>query len=226
MERLDAIGDAELRDALLFARSSARPVTADELAERQAVHRNVARGRLERLVQAGLLVPSFERRSGRSGPGAGRPAKTYAVGPELSALEFPSRPYASLLRLLLDGVPAGRLRALGEEFGRGLARDAELEPADDLPTALERVCAAMRSLGFQASVSADGAAIETPTCPLRPLVVELPDAAELDRGMWAGLVESALPGASVRCETRDCLDDHSSCRVRLELRRLTDAGGD
>src|SRR5436305_1750322 len=117
MERLDAIGDPELRDTLLFARSQARPVTADELAERQAVHRNVARGRLERLVQAGLLVPSFERRTGRSGPGAGRPAKTYAVSPEVAALEFPQRRYESLLRLLVEALPAERLRGLGEEFG-------------------------------------------------------------------------------------------------------------
>ena len=63
--------------------------------------------------------------------------------------------------------------------------------------------------------------IATPTCPLRPLVRELPEAAEIDRGMWAGLVESALLGADaadVQCETRDCLDDHASCRVLLRLR--------
>ena len=64
----------------------------------------------------------------------------------------------------------------------------------------------------------DSAVITTPTCPLRPLVRELPEAAEIDRGMWAGLVAVALrdaDAADVECETRDCLDDHASCRVLL-----------
>src|SRR5437588_11765190 len=105
MDRLEAIGDPELRGALLFARSQARPVTADELAESQAVHRSVARGRLERLVEAGLLETSFERRTGRSGPGAGRPAKVYGVPPETTALEFPHRHYEPLLGHMVEALP-------------------------------------------------------------------------------------------------------------------------
>jgi predicted ArsR family transcriptional regulator len=72
MHRLDAIGDRELRETLLFTRAQALPVTADEVAAAQGIHRNVARGRLERLAEAGLLIASFERRTGRTGPGAGR----------------------------------------------------------------------------------------------------------------------------------------------------------
>lgn len=227
MDRLDAIGDPELRAALLFARSRPRPVTADELAESKGVHRNVARGRLERLVEAGLLVPSFERRTGRTGPGAGRPAKTYAVCPELSPIEFPERRYETLLELLVEALPARgrerRLREIGEQFGRALAGAAGIRPVADVPRALERVCEAVRRLGYQAlveEVADGGAVVATPTCPLRPLVRTLPEAAEIDRGMWAGLVESALRGthaAEVQCETRDCLDDHASCRVLLRL---------
>src|SRR6476660_4706560 len=40
MDHLAAVGDPDLRDALLFARSHARPVTADELAEAKGLHRN------------------------------------------------------------------------------------------------------------------------------------------------------------------------------------------
>ena len=91
----------------------------------QGVHRNVARSRLERLVAAGLLASTFERRSGRNGPGAGRPAKTYAVRPGLEAIEFPSRRYETLLGLLLDALPAAarteRLRGVGAAFGDELA---------------------------------------------------------------------------------------------------------
>ena len=92
-----------------------------------------------------------------------------------------------------------------------------------LETGFERVCAAVRSLGYQATLeSADdsGAVISTPTCPLRPLVRAHPEAVEVDRGMWEGLAAAALEGVQVervRCETRDCFDDHASCKVVLEL---------
>ena len=227
MDALDAIGDPELRGALTFARSQARPVSADELGAAQGVHRNVARARLERLVGAGLLHADYERRTGRTGPGAGRPAKVYAVLPELAALEFPARRYETLLGLLVDALPAGRrperLREIGVAFGDELARDAGLQPIRSVRAGFERMCAAVRGLGYQASVaevSERGAVIATPTCPLRPLVRARPDAAEIDRGMWQGLAAHALEGVTVnrvQCETRDCLLDHASCHVLLSL---------
>jgi predicted ArsR family transcriptional regulator len=227
MDALDAIGDPELREALAFARSQAKAVTADELAGAQEVHRNVARSRLERLVAAGLLNTGYERRTGRTGPGAGRPAKVYAVLPELTPLEFPARRYEALLGLLVDALPAprraARLREVGVAFGEELARTAGLRPTRSVGTGFERICEAVRSLGYQASVDEireDGAVIATPTCPLRPLVRARPDAAEIDRGMWQGLAAHALEGVTVdrvQCETRDCLLDHVSCRVLLSL---------
>lgn len=224
MDELSAVGDPELREALLFARGRARPVTADELAAAQGIHRNVARSRLERLVEAGLLEPGFERRTGRSGPGAGRPAKTYAVAPQLEPIEFPARNYESLVGLLLEELPPERLRAVGVAFGDQLARLAKLRASSRPQRAFEEVCRAVRSLGYQASLEqADehGAVIATPTCPLRPLVRANHEAAEVDRGMWAGLAARALGGAPVahvECETRDCLADHASCRVLISLK--------
>jgi predicted ArsR family transcriptional regulator len=227
MDGLDAIGDPELRQALAFARSQARSVSADELAAEQGVHRNVARSRLERLVAAGLLAPGYERRTGRSGPGAGRPAKVYAVLPELTALEFPARRYEALLGLLVDALPASkrpaRLREIGVAFGEELGRSAGLRPTRAVRAGFEQMCEAVRRLGYQVSVeeaSDRGAVLATPTCPLRPLVRARPDAAEIDRGMWQGLAAQALDGMTVdrvRCETRDCLLDHASCRVVLTL---------
>lgn len=227
MDELGAVGDADLRSALLFARSRERAVTADELADAQGVHRNVARSRLERLAEAGLLEPGYERRTGRAGPGAGRPAKTYAVAPSLESIEFPHRRYEALLGLMIDALPARgraqRLHEIGVAFGEEIASAGRLRPAKSRAAAFEAVCAAVGTLGYQASVeelSDDGAVLATPTCPLRPLVRSQPEAVELDRGMWAGLVARALGGdvALVECETRDCLLDHASCRVRIRLR--------
>jgi len=229
MDHLAAVGDPELREALLFARSHARPVTADELAHEKGLHRNVARSRLERLVEAGLLAVGYERRTGRSGPGAGRPAKTYSVVPQLESIEFPLGRGESLAGLLVAALVARGgekpLRDVGIEFGRDLARSAKLRPARSLETGFERVCAAVRRLGYQASleqIGVKGAVIATPTCPLRPLVRARPEAVEIDRGMWACLASCALDGVEVgrvRCETRDCFDDHASCKVVFELRK-------
>ena len=223
-DRLEAVGDPGLRAALLFARAEERPVTADELAEHDRIHRTVARSRLERLQAAGLVEAAFERRSGRTGPGAGRPAKTYRVAPELSGIEFPPRHYEELVGLLAERVPARGLRDVGVAFGHALARSAGVRPVRSRRRALERVCDAVRSLGYQASLETiDGrrAVLATPTCPLRPLVVARPEAAAIDAGMWVGLTEAALAGVTaeaITCQTHGCLHSHASCRVQLELR--------
>lgn len=224
-ERLDAVADPGLRAALQFARSSRRAVTADELASAAHVHRNVARSRLARLARAGLLEVGFERRSGREGPGGGRPAKTYSVAPELAAIEFPEHHYEDLLGLLADGRSDGTLRRVGVEFGRRLAALANLRGVRRTSAGMENLCEAMRSLGYHATVveaAGDSAVVATATCPLRPLVVQSPAGAVIDAGMWCGLAEAALTGVSadaVTCETHGCLGEHEYCQVRFLLRR-------
>jgi predicted ArsR family transcriptional regulator len=214
-------------------RGSHAAVTADDAAAVLGIHRTVARRRLERLAGAGLLETRFERRSGRRGPGAGRPAKLYSAAPEAEALEFPPRRLPTLVGRLLDELPqAGRseaLRRVGKAFGRDLAHASDLRPSEPLAAGLERMCAAVRSLGFQASlerVDDDTAVIATPTCPLRPLVLERLEAAEIDRGMWAALVENGVEGVragDVTCETHACLTRGEACSVVLTLRRAADA---
>lgn len=229
MDRLDLLASPGLREMLLHVRGSARPVSVDDAAGALGVHRTAARARLERLRQAGLLECTFARRSGRSGPGAGRPAKLYSAAPETEALELPRRRLPALVARLLEEVPAaGReqaLRRAGEDFGRELASEAALEPAAAPEEGLELVCAAVRSLGFQAQLDrfeAGTAVIRSPTCPLRPLVGARLESAYIDRGMWAGLVESGILGvhaASVDCETRACLDGTEACTVVIRLGR-------
>jgi len=227
VDALSGIAQPELRAVVLFVRSQAGPVSTDDVATHFRVHRTVARGRLERLAESGLLDVAFERRSGRSGPGAGRPTKLYSVPPETTALEFPQRRYEQLLGHLLDVLPEREreltLTRVGVDFAQDLAAAAALGPTRGVRSAAERACAALGKLGFQATVSEagdDSVTITTPTCPLRPLVMSSPEAAAIDRGMWMGLVGAYLPRrrpCSVTCETRDCLDDNASCRVVLDF---------
>jgi predicted ArsR family transcriptional regulator len=231
MDGLQAIGDPELRRALLAVRSVPGPVSVDQLADVLGVHRNVARARLDRLVEAGLLDVRFERPAGRGGPGAGRPARVYSVTPELTALEFPLRRYGALVDGLIEALPARgrskRLREAGVAFGRELAVSAALEPAASLPEAAADVCAALGELGFHAAVEAatdQEAWIRTATCPVRPLVQSGRTTIPLDHGMWAGLVAAALDGVEaldVECQGQGCLDPDAACRVRIRVRPVS-----
>src|SRR4051812_19587159 len=144
MERLDALGSPDLRAALSLIRASREPLTADDVADKLGIARSVARWRLERLAEAGLLVPGFAEREG--GRGAGRPPKTYSPAPETEALEFPPRRFEKLVALLAATVPKKRLGTVGEAFGRELAREARLRPG---AKPFERLCAALGKLGFQ-----------------------------------------------------------------------------
>jgi len=200
----------------------------DEAAEALRIHRNVARSRLDRLVEASLLEVGFERRSGRSGPGSGRPARIYSIAPELSAIEFPLRRFGSLIELLISALPlrgrARRLHEVGVAFGDELARSASVDRSRSLPEALAHVCEALGELGFHATVETTAERegwVRTATCPLRPLVVANEDAAAVDSGMWTGLVCAALEGVDeldVVCQGHDCLSEHAPCRVRVRLR--------
>lgn len=225
MDRLDVLGDPGLRSTLLFVRSRGRPVVAADVAERFDVPRSAARWRLERLAEKGLLVTGFERRSGRSGPGAGRPAKTYAAAPETAAIEFPRRHYETLIGSLIGAVPrprkAKQLGLVGYEFGIALAAEASLRRTTSFARAMERLCRALGRLGFQAtldSVSADKAVIVSATCPLRPLVRADGAARAIDEGMWRGLVAAAAgeeAATRLTCRTHNCLDEGAACRIVL-----------
>jgi predicted ArsR family transcriptional regulator len=227
VDRFDALGDRQLRRALLFVRERARSVTADELSRALAIPRGVARWRLEKLVAAGVVQTGFERRTGRRGPGAGRPAKTYAPIAETAAIEFPRRRYEILVGLLAGVLPRRgreqRLAEVGVAYAGELAAAMRLRPAASLSTALERVCRGLGRLGFHAAVEAaspDSAAIVSATCPLRPLIVEHPEAAAIDQGMWRGLIALATAAgdrATVTCSTHDCLERDRSCRILVSL---------
>lgn len=223
MSRLDALGDPALRRTLLHVRAQPRAVTAAEVAAALGIPRTAARWRLEKLAGAGLVRAHFERRTGRSGPGAGRPAKTYAAVPETAPLEFPRRRYETLVALLLRAIPrrtrAAHLRDVGVSFGEELARAARLRPAATVATALARLCRGLGRLGFQASVEhvePGEAVIVSATCPLRPLVVADPAVSAIDQGMWQALVGASLQSgraAGVVCHTHDCLDADAACRI-------------
>jgi predicted ArsR family transcriptional regulator len=227
MDHLAAVGDPELREALLFARSHARPVTADELSEAKGLHRNVARSRLERLlVEAGLLPSATNGALDAPGRAPAGRQDLRQSSRSSSRSRFPDQ-NESLAGLLVDALVArgGKRRSAksASASGANSRRRYDCGPRKTSRRGSNACTPPSGASGIEASLEhADehGAVIATPTCPLRPLVRARPEAVEIDRGMWAGLASCALEGVEVgeiRCETRDCFDDHASCKVVLEL---------
>src|ERR671918_660787 len=80
------------------------PVSRDEAARAVGISRPLAAYHLDKLVDDGLLEPRYYRRSGRRGPGAGRPAKHYVRAANPIELSLPARDYAALAELLASAV--------------------------------------------------------------------------------------------------------------------------
>jgi predicted ArsR family transcriptional regulator len=90
----------------------------DEAAATVGTSRKLAAYHLHKLAEAGLLKVRFERRSGRSGPGACRPAKIYlrSAGPLEVALPAPN--YRLIAELPADAVQADPSGAAGAALQR------------------------------------------------------------------------------------------------------------
>src|SRR6188472_3556763 len=85
--------DQPLRRELYGLLLDAGWMTRDEAAAALGIPRSVASFHLDKLAAAGVLEVRFERTSGRSGPGAGRPSKLYRPIPEDIAASVPDRRY-------------------------------------------------------------------------------------------------------------------------------------
>src|SRR3954452_15012798 len=122
----------------------AGPVSRDEAAAATDVPRATVAFHLDRLVDEGLLDVVFERRTGRTGPGAGRPSKLYRRAECDVAVSLPERHYdmaGDLLAAALAGAegtgesPRAALDRLayerGQELAGGSGRDAALRVLEE-----------------------------------------------------------------------------------------------
>ncbi|MFI8963026.1 helix-turn-helix transcriptional regulator [Streptomyces sp. NPDC053493] len=98
-------------------------VSRDEAAAALGLARKTAAFHLDRLADESLLDVVYERRSGRSGPGAGRPAKLYRRSAKQVAVSLPDRRYELAGRLLAQAVEESE--ATGEPVRAALHRGAE-----------------------------------------------------------------------------------------------------
>ena len=177
------------------------PVSRDEAASAAGIGRALAVYHLDKLVESGLLTASYQRPPGRSGPGAGRPAKLYARSDREFAVTVPPREYELAARLLVQAVEADRgdrsraalaeaARRLGTDLGSGF-RAAEAGSPPGRPDTAERdVNELLTQQGYEPCHGGDGV-IRLRNCPFHQLAEEHRDVV---CGMNLALVEGLFAG--------------------------------
>ncbi len=125
---VSCLDDPVRRRLYEFVAARREPVGRDEAAAATGVGRPLAAYHLDKLVSLGLLTASFQRASGRGGPGAGRPAKRYARSASEFSVSVPPRDYELAARLLAAAVAADcggtsrtALQAAARRFGSAIA---------------------------------------------------------------------------------------------------------
>jgi predicted ArsR family transcriptional regulator len=190
-----AFGDPTRRDIYLYARESDDGVTATAVADKFALHPNVARHHLDKLAAGGYLEVSV-RRSAHTG--AGRPSKHYKASAIVEPLDVHTRRddlLSTLLGRALALLPPEQAEQLaesvGEEYGRSLAE--RMSPGDvhrSFKSALAAVADALTAHGFAAHAEARGTSLRiiSDQCPFGNAAHEHPVMCAVDRGMVRGML--------------------------------------
>ena len=183
---LSALGDPTRRSAYDYVSAQARPVGRDEVATALGIGRTLGAYHLDRLAKEGLLSVAYARRSGRTGPGAGRPAKLYERADAELAVSVPPRDYRLAARLLAHaaaqdkrGGTRSALRDAAESLGREIAATAT-DPRD-----LDRL---LRERGYE-PYEDDTGVVRLRNCPFHAVARSHPEVVcDMNLALLGGLV--------------------------------------
>jgi predicted ArsR family transcriptional regulator len=199
----DAIGAIALLDeptrARMYAyiRAAEAPVTREQVAAEVGISVKLAAFHLDKLAAAGLLATHFERPHGRTGPGAGRPAKHYRPSGAEFEVSVPRRDYELVASVLADAVskapasdPASRNAiSLARRRGREAARRSG--PARGRRPGIRTVERLLRDRGYEPR-RGPGSRIELANCPFRAVAQESPEVVcALNRAFIEGMVKES-----------------------------------
>jgi predicted ArsR family transcriptional regulator len=187
------------RKLYLYVSRRPEPVGRDEAAEATGATRENVAFHLDKLVEEGLLETSFRRLSGKTGPGAGRPAKLYRRSSRELQVSVPARRYelaAELFAQALEGRPgkdrqasvAAAARTLGESLG-ATARD-RARAGSGRAAPLRKVVDVLEENGFEPIEEPSGT-VRLRNCPFDALAKGHRD---LVCGMNLAFMEGVLAG--------------------------------
>ncbi|WP_181794324.1 metalloregulator ArsR/SmtB family transcription factor [Streptomyces sp. WELS2] len=181
-DMLAVLSDPVRRRLYRYVAAAPEEVGRDAAAEAAGISRSLAAFHLDKLVEAGLLTVSFRRLSGRTGPGAGRPAKLYRRAEGEHAVSVPPRSYEAVGRLLAEVLENAGLDRELQTAARAAGAAHPDAHADDVE-------AVLRARGYEPF--RDGEAVRLRNCPFHALATEFP---ALICGMNLALIEGLAPG--------------------------------
>ena len=223
LEALALLTDPTRRRLFDFVRAEMGPVGRDAASVATGVPRSLAAYHLDRLVDGGLLAAHFERPPGRTGPGAGRPAKLYSRPGGAISVSVPQRDYrlaalvlAEVVRRDASGAVREAALTVARETGAELASTpgAVGEDGAGSGASIEDVLA---SLGYEPYL--DEGILRVRNCLFEDLVDVQKD---LACGMNLALIDGAL--AATNEQGRCALLDPGEGRCCVSIVPL-DSGG-
>jgi len=200
LSNMGSLMEPARRALFLYVASETDAVSREQAAEALTLPHHTVKFHLDRLVEEGLLTVEFRRLSGRSGPGAGRPAKLYRPVVREVSVSLPERRYDLLGSLLAqavddsvrDGAPiTDAVREVAEHEGARIGEEWASTGGADLPC-LDRICGALTGYGFQPS--AHEGTVTLANCPFHRMSEEHTD---LVCGMNLALITSMV--AALEC---------------------------
>ncbi|ANH38368.1 Helix-turn-helix domain protein [Nocardioides dokdonensis FR1436] len=216
-----ALSDPTRRALYLHVVDQVDAVTREQAATACGVAVHTAKFHLDRLVEAGLLEVDQRRAPGRTGPGAGRPAKVYRRADREVSVSLPERSYDLAAHLLARAVEDAMATGTAVDVAvRAAARQHGVEAGGAASRAhpgggreLERVAPVLAAQGYEPVEDPDGLRLRN--CPFDQLVDEHLD---LVCGMNEALVDGVLEGMSCSSLHAVLLPAPDLCCVRVRAR--------
>ena len=210
---LAALGEPVRRALYRFVAGSADPVSREQAATGVGVAPHTAKFHLDKMVDEGLLSVEYRRLTGRSGPGAGRPAKLYRRSEQEFSLSLPERRYDLVGQILAEAVeeatssdePVDRLaREVARRHGesRGAAADAE--------ASLDGLADVLEGCGYEPVPEDSGLALDN--CPFDRMAKEH---TELVCGLNLEYVDGIATGLGCQGLEVDLAPSPGRCCVRV-----------
>ena len=181
-----------------YVAGAAGPVSREQAAAAVDLPLHSAKFHLDRLVEEGLLEVEYRRLTGRTGPGAGRPAKLYRRAERQVSVSLPERRYdlagevlaAAVERSAREGTPiTDAVRQVAYATGSQLVGEQAAPRRASRATSTASLVGVLGNNGYEPRLVDDDVCLTN--CPFDRLAAEHTD---LVCGMNLALVDGVLDG--------------------------------
>jgi predicted ArsR family transcriptional regulator len=207
MSALSVLDDPLRRELYQLVADRGGPVSREDAASAVGIGRTLAAYHLDKLAEADLLAVTYQRQDGRSGPGAGRPAKLYGLAEREFAVSVPPRDYLLLAGILVAAIERdtdGSVRAVVARAAREAGSQAARQADGDL-------VAALRECGYLPGTDHEGD-ISLRNCPFHAIAK---DHLDVVCGLNLELIKGAIAGSSSNAARAELNPRPGHCCVEL-----------